>query len=77
MLHSKKPPVARKFSEDVPFERNRDLTSVIFFRGRLRGHRAYSGGSIKLKRGFQKTQSRGSGGHSPPELKLEEGVLIS
>ena len=40
MLCSKKPPVARKFSEDGPFElrfeRNCDLTPAIFLRGWLR-----------------------------------------
>ena len=41
MLHSKKPPVARNFSEDGPFElrfeHNCNLTPVIFCGGRLRG----------------------------------------
>ena len=42
VLHSKKPPVTRKFSEDGPFElrfeHNCDLTPAIVLRGRLRGH---------------------------------------
>ena len=40
MLHSKKPPVARKFSEDMPFElhfeHNSDLTPA-FFAGKTEG----------------------------------------
>ena len=40
-MRSKKPPVARKFTEDGPFElrfeHNRDLTPAIFFAGKTEG----------------------------------------